>query len=194
MTNTDSPSPPADVNGFDLDAYDWVPGLRRRREDGWTPDRQRRFIEVLADIGSVAAAAREVGMTASSAYRLRRSPGAEGFDRAWTAAVEAASKRLIDVAFQRALVGYDDPHFDKEGNHIHTRTRLWEKLLMFLLRSYMPDRFGRPDGSLATAHHNTEGAPIPVAQALAAMLPPPPARPDLLLDEDELAVRIAVAH
>src|SRR3546814_15381884 len=71
------PIPALDAHGHDPAAYEWVPVLRKRRKDGWSPDKQRAFIEVLADTGSVATAAQRVGMSESSAYRLRRSPGAE---------------------------------------------------------------------------------------------------------------------
>ena len=38
------------------------------RYDGWTPERQRGFIEALADLGSVRAAAHAVNMTPEGAY------------------------------------------------------------------------------------------------------------------------------
>ena len=101
--------PALDAHGHDPAAYDWIPVLKKRRKDGWSPDKQRAFIEALADSGSVATAAQCVGMSESSAYRLRRAPGAEAFDRAWSAAIDAASKKLLDAAFERALVGTDEP-------------------------------------------------------------------------------------
>ncbi len=45
--------PPA---GYDPADYRWVPVRRRPRYDGWTEEKQRRFI-VLADTGPVSAAA-----------------------------------------------------------------------------------------------------------------------------------------
>src|SRR3954452_17473740 len=44
---------------------------RRRRAGGWTPDRERRFIEALAATDEVPLAARQVGITPVSAYRHR---------------------------------------------------------------------------------------------------------------------------
>src|SRR3546814_5344716 len=70
-------TPELDAHGHDPAAYDWVPVLKKRRKDGWSPDKQRAFIEALADSGSVATAAQRVGMSESSAYRLRRAPGAD---------------------------------------------------------------------------------------------------------------------
>ncbi|MBJ7441964.1 MAG: hypothetical protein JHD35_23510, partial [Sphingopyxis sp.] len=130
-----------DAYGHDPAAYDWVPVLKKRRKDGWSPDKQRAFVETLADCGSVATAAQRVGMSESSAYRLRRSPGAAAFDRAWSAAIDAASKKLLDAAFERAIVGSEEPVFDREGNRVGRRLRQSDRLLMFLIRAYGPDRF-----------------------------------------------------
>ena len=47
------------------------PEPRRRAESRWTPAKAHAFIEALAHHGKVAAAARAVGMTRQSAYRLR---------------------------------------------------------------------------------------------------------------------------
>ena len=57
----------------------------RARKDGWTPARQCAFLGHLYLTGSVSAAARAVGMSRMSAYRLRRCQGAESFARAWDA-------------------------------------------------------------------------------------------------------------
>jgi hypothetical protein len=81
----------------------------RARVDGWTPARQRAFVEQLAETLSVEAAARLVGLTAQSARALRRRPGAEGFAAAWDAALrrgltEHGRAALIDEAVNGRLV------------------------------------------------------------------------------------------
>jgi hypothetical protein len=68
---------------------DFAPVPTRGRADGWTPVRQGDFIGFLAETGSVAEAARQVGCSRESAYRLRRRHGAEGFAAAWDAALTA---------------------------------------------------------------------------------------------------------
>lgn len=178
-----------DAHGHDPAAYDWVPVLKKRRKDGWSPDRQRAFIEALADCGSVITAAQCVGMSESSAYRLRRAPGAEAFDRAWSAAIDAASKKLLDAAFERALVGTDEPVFDRKGRRIGRRLRQSDRLLMFLIRAYGPDRFRD------VAARRTEPAPAatPVAEALVHLHPAPPAAPEALMAPDDLAVALEIA-
>ncbi|MDN3646244.1 hypothetical protein QWY75_08525 [Pontixanthobacter aestiaquae] len=62
-----------------------VPG--RARADGWTPLRQAEFIGELAETGSVAEAARRLGMARETAYRLRRRKWSAGFCAAWDAAL-----------------------------------------------------------------------------------------------------------
>ncbi len=176
------PAPALDAHGFDPGDYDWLPVPRAPRHDGWSISLQRQFIETLADTGSVAAAAKAVGKPKSSAYRLRREPGAEQFAAAWDAALAEASKQLTDVAFDRAFNGIEEPVVDKAGNHIYTRQRYSDRLLMFLLRAHHPERYGAPN-------EGRSGAALmaPVARALAALAPVPPAEPHLLMAPDVLA-------
>ena len=44
---------------LDDDPYDFTPVATASRSDGWTADRQRRFIAALAEHGGVAVAARD---------------------------------------------------------------------------------------------------------------------------------------
>lgn len=177
-----------DAHGHDPAAYDWVPVLKKRRKDGWSPDKQRAFIEALADTGSVVTAAQCVGMSESSAYRLRRAPGAEAFDRAWSAAIDAASKKLLDAAFERALVGTDEPVFDRDGRRIGRRLRQSDRLLMFLIRAYGPERFREAGRDRTVAPATT-----PVAEALLHLHPAPPAAPAALMAPDDLAASLEIA-
>lgn len=60
----------------------------RHRNDGWTPIRQRTFLRGLAELGSVTDACKRVGMSKTSAERLRkRSPE---FAAAWDKAEDQA--------------------------------------------------------------------------------------------------------
>ena len=59
------------------------PASLRSRADGWSEERQCAFLCALYATGSVAAAAKAVGMTRTSAYRLRQRPGAESFAAMW---------------------------------------------------------------------------------------------------------------
>lgn len=122
-----------------LPAFTPVP-RRHNRHDGWTDDRQRAFIEALADLGSVKAAAHSVNMTPEGAYQLRRHPQAGPFRKAWSAALALGVQRLEDVAMERALYGVEVPvyHF---GAMVGTRRVFNDRLLMFMLRNRAAKRF-----------------------------------------------------
>jgi len=77
--------------------------MPKPRRDGWTPVRRAVFLDTLAQSLNVAAAARAVGMSASSAYRLRdRADGAE-FAEAWDIALQWAYDELHCDFVTRAL-------------------------------------------------------------------------------------------
>lgn len=78
-----------------------VPG--RFREDGWTPMRQAQFIGYLTESGSVTEAARRVGISRMSAYRLRRGIEAESFAHAWDEVL--AVVRAIQVPLRKVTYG-----------------------------------------------------------------------------------------
>ncbi len=60
---------------------------------------QRAFVAALARCGTVAAAARSVGRSPSSAYQLRRRAGQDsGFARAWDEAQRRAGEQALDAA------------------------------------------------------------------------------------------------
>ncbi|HET7605309.1 MAG TPA: LysR family transcriptional regulator, partial [Sphingomicrobium sp.] len=48
-----------------------APDSPKIRRDGWTPERQLRFLDTLAETRSVTRAAESAGMSRESAYRLR---------------------------------------------------------------------------------------------------------------------------
>jgi hypothetical protein len=123
-----------------LPDFDAVP--RKHRHDGWTPERQRAFIEALADTGSVSRAARQVNMSPEGAYYLRRQPGAEGFRRAWEAALDFGVQRLKDIAFERAIEGQLVPVF-VAGKLMGFRRKKNDRLLMFCLRMNARGEDGR---------------------------------------------------
>ncbi len=99
----------------------------RPRDDGWTSQRQRDFLESLAATGSVTVAARSVSMSRESAYALRRRADARGFAQAWDAARALAVEQLTEVAWDRALHGEVRPifyHGDLVGETRHYDNRL----------------------------------------------------------------------
>ncbi len=126
---------------FSLPAFTPVP-RRSVSHKGWTPSRQKAFIDLLAESSSPTRAARLVNMSVQSAYSLRRHPQAGEFNAAWNAAVDCAIVRLKDVALQRAIEGELVPVFHK-GLLVGYRRKFNDALLMFLLRQYGTDSNGK---------------------------------------------------
>lgn len=67
----------------------------------WTPGKQRLFLKMLFETGSVAQAAKIAGMSPSSAHRLRRRLAGTPFDAAWSNVLAEHRRRLADP-FDRA--------------------------------------------------------------------------------------------
>jgi hypothetical protein len=99
------------------------------RADGWSSDRQHAFVWALARMPSVAVAARGVGMTARSAYRLRKAAGAEDFARAWDIAWQMGIDHVRDLAIERGLHGQDYP-IHRQGRVVGTIHRCDNRLLL----------------------------------------------------------------
>jgi hypothetical protein len=135
LENDDAPPPLPD---------EFLPAPTRLRADGWTPERQRGFVEHLADCGCVSHAAAHVGMTKQSAYALRRRAPNSMFAYAWDAAIQLARTLLHDTAVERALDGTATPVFHR-GEQIGERRVYNDRLLMFLLtQNEKLDRITRP--------------------------------------------------
>lgn len=175
---------------YDPAEYRWVPVRRRPRFDGWTEEKQRRFIEVLADTGLVGLAAKEVGMTREGAYRLRRAAHAGAFARAWDRARALSGALIEDIAFERALEGVEVDVYNREGEVAGMRTVYNDRLLTFLLRHLKPETYTAaarerrgtawPEGQGASADYASLDA------ALRAMEPELPAPPEELLGPEQL--------
>jgi hypothetical protein len=102
---------PDDPNPDDELEFDPVPSASNRH-DGWTPERQRDFIQALAQVGIVAWAAEAVGMSRKSAYELLRRAGPDtSFARAWNEARAMGGMRTRFTAIDRALHGVEIPYF-----------------------------------------------------------------------------------
>lgn len=88
----------------------------RQRLDGWTPGRQRAFLEYLADGLTVEAACRGVGLTHQSAYALRKRACGASFAAGWDAAYLHARTRAVDVGYSRAMEGYTETTTRPDGS------------------------------------------------------------------------------
>jgi hypothetical protein len=126
----------ASVPGAEADEpepIDFTPVPRKRnRRGGWSEQTQRDFIACLQRTGSVAASARAVGMTASTAYRLLDAEGAESFAVAWDKAFAEGLGRLREDSLDRALNGALVPVYRK-GRLVRIEHRRNDRLAIALL-------------------------------------------------------------
>jgi hypothetical protein len=125
---------------------------RKSRSNGRTPERQRIFIAMLAQCGSVATACKAVGCSSYAVYHLRNRAGAESFATAWDRAVERGARRVLDVLIDHAINGvpefiYKEGEIVGERRHFNTRAQMW------IVAHYLPERFGVAGGLM----HATQG-------------------------------------
>lgn len=127
-----TPSDPLDQADPEIElAFDPVP-RRRNRRTGWTEERQRAFIAALARSGSVRLAARHVGLSASSVYRLLDMEGAGSFALAWDQAMDVGLARVQADALQRALNGAFVPIY-RRGRLVRVEYRRCDRLAIAML-------------------------------------------------------------
>ncbi|MEP6785112.1 MAG: hypothetical protein ABI898_05140 [Sphingomonadales bacterium] len=76
------------------------PQLRRSRALGWNAERERAFLQRLADTCNVAEAARSIGMTLPSIYKRRANNSVfrEAWDATLAAGMEALEGQLIEAS------------------------------------------------------------------------------------------------
>ena len=108
-----------------------VPRIRKRR-NGWKPETQADFIEALSRCGCVSRAAKAVGMTARSAYRLLDADGADSFAAAWDQAIARGIERIREEALDRSLNGAWVPVF-RRGKLVRMEHRINDRLAIALL-------------------------------------------------------------
>lgn len=144
--------PYGDDEGFEPNDPPLIPEFtpvprKTQRVDGWSPARQRAFIDALADSGCVTDAARRVNMTPEGAYQLRRAEGAASFRAAWEEAVEVGKRSLEDLAIDRVRNGNIVTKYEN-GEVVSEKRWHDNRLLMFMLRHHRPERYGRNAGLL----------------------------------------------
>lgn len=133
----DADAPPVSAEPFDgIELED-----SRKRWAGWSAERQRLFLDNLAETGSVHLASAAARLTARSAYKLRvRSPA---FAAAWDVAEQLAVGRLSALAFDRAIHGRLEKVWS--GDDLVAEKQVpSDKMLMWLLARLDPRRFAAP--------------------------------------------------
>lgn len=109
--------------------------MPRPRHDGWTPPKRQAFLDHLAQNGNVAAAARAVGMSASSAYRLRTRPDGADFAQLWDITLEMTHDELYTHLVTQALTP-QVREIVRRGEVVGRVHRENPKLLTALLRQF----------------------------------------------------------
>ena len=169
-----STAPAAAADPAVLADYRPVPQTLARR-DGWTAERQRTFLTVLAETGCISEACGQAGVSSRSAYRLRQRPDAAAFANAWDQALRLATLRLTTIAFERAVKG-TVREFWKEGERVAETRSPSDKLLMFLLthllpRGEQPSRLDAFDAALAEVRSGFPAALDRLADHAVEMVP-----------------------
>jgi hypothetical protein len=138
-----------------------------------TTELQERFLEALADTGSVSTAAAVAGTSRTRVYELRRVDPT--FASAWQEAEEIATDRLEDEARRRALEGVPELLVsagklvrDDQGQPITVR-RYSDNLLLALLRAHRPPRRERSVRFQLPALHSAADAASAMASIAAAV-------------------------
>ena len=101
----------------------------------WTKCKMAAFLRALAATHSVKAAAKSVGMSRQSAYRLRARLKGKAFDAAWYEAFHHSYHNLPYAALERAMNGTEVPHYYK-GEVVGTSRRYDERLTVALLKLF----------------------------------------------------------
>lgn len=176
-------------DGFPVIEFTPVPQQRRRRI-GWDEKRQRAFVALLAHTPSIGWAARTVGMSPQSFYRLVERPGAESFAKAVDLAIDHGLMQLRLTSVGRGL-GEDAVPVFRRGRHVRTELRRNDRLAIAVLRQAAddPDRMrhatqlrwrGKREQAAMDAGRAAEAArAVDHDAALAEFAKPPPRVPSI---------------
>jgi hypothetical protein len=118
-------------------ALDFLPVPVKSRRDGWSAGAQRLFVAALAAGLGVSGAARAVGMSRQSAYRLRDRADSVSFAAAWDRALELDRSRPLppgSTAWERGVEGVEVPVYCR-GRLVGTRRRYCDRTLGRLMAS-----------------------------------------------------------
>lgn len=113
---------------------------RTPRHTEWTRARMAGFLRELAASQSVSHAAKAVGMSRQSAYRLRDRLVNTPFALGWDVALEAGMHQLAHAMMDRAVNGVEVPHYYK-GEIVGTSRHYDERLAIWMMGN--PWKVGR---------------------------------------------------
>ena len=129
---SDDAASPTHLQPDATDRLAFEPVPLRYRSDGLTPEKQRAYVEALADCGIAREAAARIGVSEQSIARARRRADAVSFDRACEAAHMFGARRLRSIAFERAVEGTIKNHYYR--GELVGQDRVYDnRLLTYLL-------------------------------------------------------------
>jgi hypothetical protein len=155
-----------------------LPAPINPRRNGWTADRQCRFIAALGETASVVQAAARVGMSPRSAYWLRQQPAAADFRAAWDAAIDQAWRRVEATALERVLHG-ETEIIERDGIRVTRHRPCAPHLVIHMVERAIK---AREKAAEAGDGDTADGDALRRIDALAAGFVD---RPGLAIDEDE---------
>ena len=103
-----------------------------------TPEKEAEFLDALADIGSVKAAAEATQIHRNTWYEHRRD--CPDFAARWEEALTLGVDALEDEATRRAIVGTEEPVY-QGGKQVGTIRKFSDTLLIFMLKARRPEKF-----------------------------------------------------
>jgi hypothetical protein len=154
-------------------AFEPVP--LRYREDGLTPEKQRAYVEALADTGVAREAAARVGLSEQAINRVRRRADARSFDNACEAAHLFGARRLRSIAYERAVEGILKGHY-YHGERV-AEERVYDNRLLIYLLGKTEHLLARDEKNSRAVCDDWEAHMDALEQGLEAPPPPEPVRP-----------------
>ena len=135
------------LEGGEVDGDEGERGRRiaelRERIDGFTPERQRTFLDALRETGCVRDAARVAGVSTTTIDRARRN--FPDFDADCRTVRNLAVPALEAIAYRRATVGAA-ARIIRNGRLFEVRVKPSDSMLRLLLAGAAPERYGRRIG------------------------------------------------
>jgi hypothetical protein len=115
----------------------------RRRRDAFTGARKQQYLKALAKHGCILDACRVTGISSSTVYNHQKSD--PEFERHCQLATDMASTPIELTAYERAVVGYEEPII-RGGKVVGTRIKRSDYMLRVLLQGSNPKRYGPRPG------------------------------------------------
>ena len=102
-----------------------------------TPKKQKDFLDILSQIGSITKACEHVKISRNSFYNFRKKN--KKFAEEWEEAEKRGVDGLIEEARRRAYGTEELLLYDKERKEVKIRSKYSDNLLMFLIKAKRPE-------------------------------------------------------